>query len=148
MARKAPQAGPGVPSDSALAVEKPLNDNQKLFCREYARHGNGTLAYHVAYPEAGLRTCQQGACDLLKKPVVRDFVAVCQEERSQELKITKEDLLRVFATIAFNPYHKQQREAAHDLWEKLGFDKAASKDNWFDGFERITELIREVKDSK
>ena len=27
-----------------------INPKQKIFCEEYAKHGNGTLAYRTAYP--------------------------------------------------------------------------------------------------
>jgi hypothetical protein len=36
----------------------------------------------------------------------------------------------------------EKRAVIDDLWEKLGLGEAVGKANWFDGFERIAELVR------
>lgn len=101
-----------------------LNPNQRVFCREYARHGNATLAYHTAYPDAGYDTCRNAGARLIAKDCILDFVQICREELQQRLNINRDDILRVLASIAFNPSHKHQLEALHELWEKLGFEDA------------------------
>lgn len=44
--------------------------------------------------------------------------------------------------------NSERRAALNDLWDKLGLGQGASKGNWFDGLERLADVIREVKGSK
>jgi hypothetical protein len=127
----------------------PLNPAHQQFAMHYARHGNGTVAYHFAYPKTTHRgSCASGAVDLLKRDDVITFIELLREQDRVAVNFSRQDYLRNLISIATDSSHKQQREANNDLYERLNLGEGSGQGNWFDGFERIAELVRATKEGK
>ena len=55
--------------------EKELNPKQKIFCEEYAKHGNGSLAYKTAYPTCKKDdTARANASKLLANANIKKYI--------------------------------------------------------------------------
>ncbi len=127
---------------SKAELEEKLSECKQIFCRAYIRYKKPSVAYHIAYPDALARTCNTNGSRYLNDPDVLEYISLLREEDRAVVDFERHDALRLLLAIAENPYHKQQREAINDVWEKLGLGEATRKGNWFDGLERLAELVR------
>lgn len=58
-----------------------MNNNQKIFCREYVKNGNnGTQAYMKAYKNCTKETARRNASDLLTKTDVQEYIKELQDK--------------------------------------------------------------------
>ena len=72
-----------------------LNDKQKIFCEEYAKHGNGTLAYKTAYPTTKKdETAKANASRMLTKDNVKKYIKdlsnIATDNRIADMREIKE----------------------------------------------------------
>jgi len=134
-------------SEASAKPGKKLNLNQERFAREYVRHGNARLAYHTAYPEAGVRTCEVNGSNMLRKAEIAEFIEFLKDEDRLSVNFSRQDALRIFTEIASSKTSsdKNRIEAARELWDKLRLGEESRKGNWFDGLDRLAQLVRETK---
>ena len=60
---------------------KDLNNNQKIFCREYVKNGsNGTQAYMKAYTGCTEETARINASKLLTNTNIQDYIKELQDK--------------------------------------------------------------------
>lgn len=77
--------------------ENKLNDRQELFCLEYMKDLNATqAAIRAGYSE---KTAQQIASENLSKPVIQNRIAELLEERSNEVKVDAQYVLKRLVEI-------------------------------------------------
>ena len=72
-----------------------INEKQKIFCEEYAKHGNGTLAYRKAYPKIKKdETAKTAASRLLTNVNVKNYIKnlsnIATDTRIADMKEIKE----------------------------------------------------------
>jgi phage terminase small subunit len=79
---------------------KKLTDNQKKFAEEYLIHGNRSLAYRTAYPNAKKSFGVSGH-HLLKNPKVSAYIEKRKAAMAAKLEITPEKTLRAYARRAY-----------------------------------------------
>jgi phage terminase small subunit len=78
-----------------------LTAKNKLFVEEYvANHYNATQAYMTIY-NCDYNTANSKACNVLKKPEVKEYMKEVQRERTERLNITADRVLEELASIAF-----------------------------------------------
>jgi phage terminase small subunit len=77
-----------------------LSKNQKHFAEEWLIHGNASLAYRTAYPNAKKSYGVSGH-HLLKNPKVSAYIERRQAKMAAELEITPEKTLRAYARRAY-----------------------------------------------
>ena len=78
-----------------------LTAKNKLFVEEYvANHYNATQAYMTIYG-VGYDVANSKACQVLKKPEVKEYMKEVQKERTEQLNITADRVLEELASIAF-----------------------------------------------
>ena len=80
-----------------------LTAKNKLFVEEYvANHYNATQAYVTVYGVSDT-VARSKACQVLKKPEVKEYMKEVQKERTEQLNITADRVLSELASIAFAP---------------------------------------------
>lgn len=113
-----------------------LNKKQEDFCEHYARTGNGSESYKLAY-STGLKslkdsTCRTNASKLLTQPNISARVSEIKAELYEERKaiereelLTKHDLLKVYRSIIEDPdsTRKEIMEAMRDYTKLLGYNE-------------------------
>lgn len=109
-----------------MADFEKLNAKQRAFCEEYVRNGyNGTQAYLTVY-ECDKDTAPAGACRMLKKPHVKEYIKEIQKEVFEAACISGERIALKLAEIAFasgdNEYYgaSSQLKALDLLQKQLG----------------------------
>ena len=82
--------------------ENELNAKQKIFCEEYAKHGNGTLAYKTAYPTTKKdETAKTAASRLLTNVNVKKYIEKFSNIKTNKRIATLEEI-REFWTNMLN----------------------------------------------
>jgi phage terminase small subunit len=81
-----------------MGKEKKLTPKQKLFCEEYLIDLNGTkAAIRAGYSE---KTSYSIACENLIKPEIKNYIAELQSNRSKEVGVDAEWVLKRFVEIS------------------------------------------------
>ena len=83
-------------------MDKELNAKQKIFCEEYAKHGNGTLAYKKAYPTTKKDdTAKANASRMLTNDNIKKYVQEISDRATNSRIATLEEI-REFWTKMLN----------------------------------------------
>lgn len=90
-----PETAPAPAGDSA-----PLTASQELFCQQYLVDLNATQAYHRAYPDASLPSCEAAGSRLLGNVRVAARIAELQAARAARLEVTQDWVLRSLVSVA------------------------------------------------
>ena len=64
-----------------------MNENQKLFVREYLKDFNGTRAYKVAYPECNEESARRLASRLLSKVDIQEAIRKQADKQLEEVEV-------------------------------------------------------------
>jgi phage terminase small subunit len=106
---------------------KELTDKQKRFCREYVIDYNGKqAAVRAGYSE---KTAQMQSSRLLSKDKVSNFIKELQNEHSEQLEITIEELTNFFRSIMEDEEQKgaDRIRAAENLSKRVGYYEEHNK---------------------
>ena len=100
-----------------------MNERKKLFCRYYITNYSGTESYHLAYPNASHRTCQENGSKFLRDPEVKAYIAELRKDLCEELHIDAMRIAQKLAEIAFSQkgdeyYNAPAQLKALDLLQK------------------------------
>lgn len=97
-----------------------LTEKQKRFCEEYLIDLNATQsAIRAGYSE---KTSYSIGCENLIKPEIQNYIAELQADKSDELNITFNDMLRIELSIAQNGEKDSDKlKAVDQISKKLGF---------------------------
>ena len=114
-----------------------LTDKQKRFCQEYVIDNNATqAAIRAGYSED---TARQIGSENLSKLYISDYIAELRKEKSEELNITLNDMLKLELHIAHGGEKDSDKLRAIDqISKKLGFYE---KDN----LQKKTEVVLPTK---
>ena len=83
-------------------MDKELNAKQKIFCEEYAKHGNGSLAYKTAYPTCKKDdTARANASKLLTNANIKNYMQNISDKATNSRIATLEEI-REFWTKMLN----------------------------------------------
>ena len=89
------------PGSTGAAKRQRLTDKEELFCRLYLKNFNATRAYQEAYG-VSWDQANRNAYKKLRLSKIRDKIEKLKAERFAEIELTKEDLIRKHAQIAFS----------------------------------------------
>lgn len=64
-----------------------MNENQKVFVREYLKDFNGTRAYKVAYPECNEESARRLASRLLSKVDIQEAIRKQADKQLEEVEV-------------------------------------------------------------
>ena len=97
-----------------------LNAKQKIFCEEYSKHGNGTLAYKTAYPTTKKdETAKTAASRLLTNVNVKNYIQSLSKEIKNSRIMTITELREFWSEIAINSDNRlQERLKSSELLGK------------------------------
>ena len=80
-----------------------LNAKQKIFCEEYSKHGNGTLAYKTAYPTTKKdETAKTAASRLLTNVNVKKYIENFSNINTNKRIATLEEIREFWTTMLNN----------------------------------------------
>ncbi len=74
-----------------------LNPRQQKFCNEYAKTGNATKSYQLAYGVSDIRACESAASRLLANGEIQKYLRELSEQVSDDSVADRQELMR-FAT--------------------------------------------------
>lgn len=86
---------------TGAAKRQSLTDKEELFCRYYLKNFNATRAYQEAYGTSWV-TANRLGYKKLRQQKVQEKIEKLKQERFAEIELTKEDLIRRHAQIAFS----------------------------------------------
>ena len=100
-----------------------LKGKQFLFCEHYIQTSNGTLSARLAGYKGNDATLASVACENLRKPKIRDYLA----DRYREFAMTADEVLMRLASIARASLTDYCDENGTINWEKVHKDGYALK---------------------
>ena len=97
-----------------------VNAKQKIFCEEYAKHGNGTLAYKKAYPTTKKdETAKTAASRLLTNVNVKKYIGVLSNKATNSRIMSITELREFWSDMARDTDTRtQERLKASELLGK------------------------------
>lgn len=113
------------------ATPEELNQNEIKFVETYLINGNnGSNAYKEAHKDKNYKasTVSVHACKLLKKPNIKAYLKVRQEEIAEKARITTDETFRSMAEIAYFLRGKTKAQKRKDLKEYGQFIVSALRD--------------------
>lgn len=126
-----------------------LNEKQKKFCEEYAKHGNGTLAYKTAYPTCKKdETAKVNASKLLTNANAKKYVEELNNKSTNKSIATITEIKEFWSTILRNTQEttKERIKASELLAKTYGafLDKVEVKqdENTLNTLDRIEKIVK------
>lgn len=143
---------------------KYMSEREKIFCDEYLKNPNATLAARAA----GYAQPEKMACTLKKRPAVKNYLKEHGERRRKQLEVTADRVLKELARIAFhdigdyfkkNQYGRDvlkplaeltvdQRAAISEYDPVSGAIKLYSKDPSLDKLGKYLKLFTELHETQ
>ena len=111
-----------------LKMNKPLEDRDKLFCKEYLRDMNGAGAVvRCGYPK---KNASDRARQLLMQPTIMEYINKRKRKKFDAMDVDIDFVLRGYKELSLNSSNDAIRLKAYDSLAKyLGmFDRGAVED--------------------
>jgi phage terminase small subunit len=81
--------------------EKPLNERQEVFCKEYIYDWNATRAYQIAFPDSGYNAARSSASTLLTNSNIQAYIKELQADLEKVAGLSRLKVVTEFKKIAF-----------------------------------------------
>ena len=126
---------------------KPLNDKQKAFCREYVRDWNGKRAYMAAYPDAKEKSAEAAASRLLSNVKVQEHIEYLKGNIEELLGISKAKVVEEYVKMVFGTEEDgykdistaDKQKALQEISRMMGYNKP--EEGVFQVIHQITGMV-------
>ncbi len=81
--------------------EKPLNERQEVFCKEYIYDWNATRAYQIAFPDSSYNAARSSASTLLTNSNIQAYIKELQADLEKVAGLSRLKVVTEFKKIAF-----------------------------------------------